>query len=394
GPNRDAISADTGLLDQWPESGLQLLWKLEGVGKGYSSVSIAGGRLFTMGDRPDGDGQSQFLIAFDLDTRKELWAAKVGPPHSDGPRSTPTVDGQSVYAVGTDGDLVCLDVENGNVRWQKNFARDFGGKMMSVWKFSESPLVDGDRVVCTPGGPDATLVALNKQTGETIWKSAVPALGPKGKDGAGYSSAVAADIAGVRQYVQLLGRGVVGVEAETGRFLWGCNSVANGTANITSPVVHGDCVFASTSYGTGSALLKIVRDGESFRAEEVYFLDQNQFQNHHGGVVVVGDYLYGGHGQNKGEPACIELATGKIAWKAEAPARGSAAVVYADGHVIFRYDRGQVVLVKAAPEAFKIQGEFTPLTAAGPAWSYPVVHEGKLYLRHGNLLACYALKRT
>jgi prepilin-type processing-associated H-X9-DG protein len=284
-------------------------------------------------------------------------------------------------------------VESGGLRWQKNLTADFGGKMMSVWKFSESPLIDGDRLICTPGGSDAMMVALDKRTGETIWKSTVPTLGPKGKDGAGYSSAVVAEIGGVRQYVQLVGRGVIAVEAETGRFLWGYNTIANSTANITAPLVRDSLVFCTTSYGTGSALLKILREGNEFRAEEVYFLDQNQFQNHHGGVVLVGDYLYGGHGQNKGEPVCVELATGRIAWKAEAPARGSAAVLYADGHVIFRYDRGPVVLAAATPEGFRIDGEFTPLTAKGPAWAHPVIHAGKLYLRHNDLLACYDLRR-
>jgi prepilin-type processing-associated H-X9-DG protein len=168
--------------------------------------------------------------------------------------------------------------------------------------------------------------------------------------------------------------------------------VANGTANITNPVVRGNLVFCSTSYGTGSALLRIVRNGKEFRAEEVYFLDGKTFQNHHGGVVLVGDYVYGGHGQNAGAPICVELATGRVAWKAEAPTRGSAAVLYADGHVLFRYDRGLVVLAAATPEAFQVKAQFTPLTADGPAWPHPVIHDGKLYLRHNDLLACYELR--
>lgn len=391
GPHRDAISTETGLLKSWPESGLELLWKMEGMGKGFSSVSIVDGTLFTMGDRSQGESESQFLLAFDLDSRQQRWAVKVGPPHRDGPRSTPTVDHGAVYAIGTDGDLVCADAENGTIRWRKNFAKDFGGQMMSGWKYSESPLVDGDRVVCTPGGADATIVALDKRTGELIWKCSVPTLGPKGKDGAAYSSIVAGEIGGVRQYVQLLGRGVVGVDAATGRFLWGYNTVANSTANITSPVIHGDHVFCTTSYRTGSALLKITRDGEKFHAQEVYFLDDKQFANHHGGVVLIGDHIYGGDGQNKGAPVCLELATGKIAWKEEAPERGSAAVLYADGNLIFRYDRGTLALVEATPEAFRIKGKFTPLTADGPAWAHPVIHDGKLYLRHNDLLACYSL---
>jgi outer membrane protein assembly factor BamB len=359
-------------------------------------VSIAGGKIFTMGDRPaDGGEEAQFVIELDLNTRKELWAARVGPPHTDGgPRSTPTIDGDAVYAIGTDGDLVCLDAASGAVRWSKSFPNDFGGKFMSVWKFSESPLVDGNRLICTPGGPEATMVALDKRTGEVIWKCAMPEIGDKGADGAGYSSAVVAQIRGVRQYVQMLGRGVIGVEAQTGRFLWGYNRVANNVANITSPSVRGDYVFASTGYNTGSVLLKITGGGDAMEANEVYFVEPKDFQNHHGGVVLLGNYIYGGHGMNRGDPTCIEFGTGKIVWKERAPAKGSAAVLYADGHLIFRYDRGEVLLIEASPDGMKIRGRFEALQGDGPAWAHPVIHQGKLYLRHGNSLFCYDLREA
>ena len=394
GPARDNICREVGLLQEWPEGGPKLLWTLKGLGRGYSTVSIANGKLFTMGDRTvSEDTEKQFVIAYDLDTRKELWASPVGPPHSDGgPRCTPTVDGKVLYAIGTDGDLVCLEVESGKERWRKSFVEDFEGKFMAVWKFSESPLVDGNRLICTPGGPEAMMVALNKNTGEVIWKCAVPELGEKGADGSGYSSAVVAEICGVRQYVQLIGRGVIGVEAESGRFLWGYNPVANNVANITSPIVRGDYVFASTAYNTGSALLKISRDGDAFQADEVYFTSSRDFQNHHGGFVLVGDYIYGGHGANRGDPRCLDLATGEIVWKERAPARGSAAVLYADGHLIFRYDRGPVYLIEATPEEFRIKGHFEPVKGEGPAWAHPVIHNGRLYLRHEDLLACYDVR--
>ncbi len=394
GPDRDGLSPETGLLKEWPENGPKLLWKLEGLGSGYSSISIAGGKIFTMGDRAtEGDSKAQFVIAYDAETRKELWAAPIGPPHPDGgPRCTPTVDGERLYAIGTAGDLACLEAATGKILWSKNFGRDFGAGKAPHWKFSESPLVDGEKVLCTPGGKEAALVALDKATGEVIWKSALPGLGELGKDEAGYSSIVAAGIAGTRQYVQMHGRGVVGVDAASGRFLWGYNRVANSIANITTPVVRGDFVFATTAYNTGSALLKIVRDGDGFRAEEIYFLEPGEFQNHHGGVVLVGDFLYGGSGGNKGDPVCVEFSTGRVAWKTRAPARGSAAVVYADGHLIFRYDRGTVFLVEAAPEAFRIKGQFQADTSNGPAWPHPVVHGGKLYLRHDTLLMCYDVR--
>lgn len=393
GPRRDGICAETGLLQEWPVGGPPLVWKIEGIGRGYSSVAIAGDRLFTMGDRPVPEGEAQFLICIDLKSRRELWASRVGPPHQDGgPRCTPTIDADRAYALGTDGDLVCAATSDGTIRWQRNLAKDFGGRMMSVWKFSESPLVDGDRVLCTPGGADAAIVALEKAGGDTLWRAAIPEMGPKGKDGAGYSSMVAAEIAGVRQYVQLLGRGVVGVDAEKGHFLWGYNPIANGVANIPTPFVCGDHVIASTAYNTGFALLHITREGDAWRANEKYFLPASVVQNHHGGMVMVGRYLYGGDGQNKGDPFCLEVRSGEMMWKEKATGRGSAAILYADRRIIFRYDRGPIHLVEASPDAYRVRGEFTPLQGKGPAWAHPVIHRGLLYLRHGDVLAVYDLR--
>ena len=270
GPARDSVCREQGLLQTWPEQGLKLLWKLDGLGRGLSAVSIAGGRLFTMGDRAsEGDSELQFVLAYNLQSRQLLWAAAIGPPHRDnGPRCTPTISGGLTYALGTDGDLVCLDAAGGTVRWRRNLVNDFGGKMMSGWKYSESPLIDGNKVICTPGGEEAMMVALDKLTGETIWTSAVPKLGEEGADGAAYSSVVVAQIDGVRQYVQLIGRGLIGVDAQTGRFLWGYNRIANNIANIPTPVVRGSYVFASTAYSTGAALLKIVRQADGFEAKD------------------------------------------------------------------------------------------------------------------------------
>lgn len=393
GPNRDNVCRETRLRTDWTKNPPALLWKIEGLGMGYSSVAVTAEKVFTMGDRKGSDGKnSQFVLAFDLQTQKELWATKVGPGHKDGPRSTPTVDGELLYALGTGGDLVCLDIATGAELWRKSLPNDFGGKMMSKWKFSESPLVDGPRLICTPGGEEATLVALDKKTGAVIWKCSVPALGEKGKDGAGYASAIVAEIDGVRQYIQLIGRGLVAVEAETGRFLWGYNGIANGTANIPTPVVRGRYVFTTTNYNTGSALLRISRVGDTFHVKELYTLTGRQFENHHGGIVCVGNHVYAGHGNSRGEPRCVDVATGKIMWRGKAPERGSAAVLYADGHLWFRYDRGLIALIEATPDAFHLKGTFQPLTGTGPAWAHPVILNGKLYLRHGDLLACYDVR--
>jgi outer membrane protein assembly factor BamB len=404
GPNRDAVCKETGLLKEWPEAGPKLLWKMQGLGRGYASIAIVGDKFYTMGDRKSEGEEKQCVVAFDLGSRKGLWSTPIGPPHGDGgPRCTPTVDGESLYAIGTDGNLVCLETATGKVRWQKNFGKDFGGKMMSGWRYSESPLVDGEQLVCTPGGREALLVALNKQSGEVIWKCAAPGLDApewistgsksnRGQDGAGYSSIVPMDVDGARVYVQIVGRGAVGVDAKTGKFLFGYNKVANGVANIPTPVVKGNHVFVTTSYETGSALLKVVRDGDTIKAEEVYFLPFRQFENHHGGVILVGDHLYGGSLRNNGVPTCLDFLTGKIAWKGKSPGSGSAAILYADGKLIFRYDNGTVALIEADPSGFKLQGKFKAEVVDGPAWQYPVIVDGKLYLRAHDTLMCYDLK--
>jgi len=392
GPARDGVAPETGLLSSWPEGGPALLWQADGLGGGLSSLAVAGDRIYTLGDR---DG-SQYVIGLSRSDGSEEWRTRLGAPHEDGrgrggPRGTPTVDGDRVYAIGTDGDLVCIDAESGSEVWRRSLPDDFGGVMMSRWKFSESPLVDGDRVVVTPGATDALMVALDKTDGREIWRTRVPDLGPNGKDGAGYSSIVISDAGGIRQYVQLAGRGLVGVRASDGEYLWSYNKVANDVANATTPIVRGDLVFGSSGYQTGSALVKLVpRDG-GIEAREVYFLDSRTLQNHHGGLILVGDHVYGGHGHNNGFPICVELATGKVAWGGQIrnAGTGSAAVTYADGHLYFRYENGVMILIEATPDGYREKGSFEIPEVGGPSWSHPVVADGKLYLREQDRLYCY-----
>jgi outer membrane protein assembly factor BamB len=399
GPNRDSVAQESGLLKAWPEAGPPLAWKASGLGGGFSSLSIAGGRIYTLGDLQG----SQQVVAMSLADGKIAWTAKVGPIWEDeygGPRGTPTVDGDRVYALGTEGDLVCLQAATGKEVWRKNLVRDFGGQVMSMWKWAESPLVDGDRLIVTPGSASATLVALDKKTGKEIWRAATPNLGEKGKDGAGYSSVVVSNGGGVKQYIQLTGRGLVSVRAQDGKFLWGYNNVANNVANIPTPVIKGDYVFASTGYQTGSALLKLSKAGDAgdtVQAQEVYFLPSKTLQNHHGGLVLIGDHLYGGHGHNRGYPICVEMATGKVAWGGEGAdlahgGSGSAAVTAADGHLYFRYQNGRMVLIEAKPQGYQVKGAFSIPGVNHPSWSHPVVVGGKLYLREQDNLYVYNLK--
>jgi outer membrane protein assembly factor BamB len=238
-------------------------------------------------------------------------------------------------------------------------------------------------------------VKLDKTTGEVVWTASLPDKpGPSGKDGAAYSSIVVSEGAGVRHYVQLVGRGVVGVRADDGRLLWIYNRIANGTASIPTPLVKDDFVFCSSGYGTGAALLKLVADGDGVRAEEQYFLEGRKMQNHHGGMVLLGDYVYCGHGHNDGQPLCIHFQTGKDAWRpGRGPGSGSAAVTYADGHFYFRYQSGDMALIEATPDKYKLKGTFKIASRIAESWPHPVIAGGRLYLRDQDVLLCYDVRK-
>ncbi len=397
GPNRDGKSAETGLLQEWPEGGPALAWRVSGLGAGYSSVSIAGGKIFSMGDLADG----QYVMALAEDGGAPLWQTRVGDGHEGqrgGARSTPTVDGGLLYAVTTGGDVVCLDAATGEELWRRSLAKDFGGYLMKAmgsyeWRFSESPLVDGDRVIVTPGHIQALMVALDRKTGEDLWRTAGRRLGPIGADGAGYSSARVSEAAGTRHYVQLVGRGLIGVEAESGKLLWGYNRVASDIANIATPIIDGDRVFASTGYGTGAALVKIEKSSEGLEAREVYFLEADTFQNHHGGMILEDGTVYSGTGHNKGLPIAVDMTTGKVRW---GPKRNrgldSAAIVYADGRIYFRYRDGRMILVEANPESYAERGTFMIPEVEKESWSHPAISNGKLFLREQDNLFCHQVK--
>jgi outer membrane protein assembly factor BamB len=396
GPLRDGISTDTGLLTSWPAGGPPKIWTATGLGSGYASVSVAAGRIFTTGDRRDG----QYAMAIDDASGKTLWATRLGGDNSaegerGGSRSTPTVEGDLLWLTNSDGDVICLETATGKERWRRSMAREFGGRMMTIWGFSESPLLDGDRIVVTRGGPRAAIAALDKLTGKDIWRSTTPSLGEAGADGAGYSSAVISNGGGVKQYVQLMGRGLVSVRASDGRFLWNYNRVANNIANISTPIVMDNFVFASTSYDTGSVLLELSSAGDGrVQARERYFLGPGTLQNHHGGFVLIDGYLYGGHGHNNGFPVAVHLATGKNAWaQVRGAGGGSAAVTAAEGLLYFRYESGTMALIEANPKAYTLRSTFPIPGARNPSWSHPVITGGRLYLREQEALHVYNIKR-
>jgi outer membrane protein assembly factor BamB len=390
GPKRDGISEETGLLKQWPADGPRLLWKNDLVGGGYSTPSIVGKHVYLLGDKD----KEEYLIVLDAATGKEVQRAKIGPVAKEGPpsypgvRSTPTVDGDAIYVLGSDGDLICFGMD-GSTKWKKNLKTDFGGKV-GQWAYAESPLVDGNAVIGTPGGDKATLVALNKETGATIWQSAVP-----GGDPAGYASVLPVEVGGVRQYVQFLAKGVVGVDAKTGKFLWRYAKTYDQAATIPTPVFHDDCVFTSTSR-RGTGLNRIRLDGDKVSSEEVYFNFTKL--NSTGGVVLVGDYVYGTN--DKGHLMCMEFKTGKVRW--QDPCVGAASLCYADGMLYVRGQGGngfgpeapaKVALVEPSPEGYKEHGRFVqPNHGNRPAWPHPVVANGCLYLRDQGVLFCYDVR--
>jgi outer membrane protein assembly factor BamB len=394
GPKRDGVSTETGLLQRWPTDGPPLAWRVRGLGSGMSSVSISGGRLFTMGSKRGGQTH---LICRNLSDGSEVWSTPIGGGKA--PNCTPTVDPESglVFGLTNSGDLMCVEAASGREVWRKNLGRDFGGRMMSGWGYSESPLIDGDRLVCTPGSDRAVIAALDKRTGRQIWatSSRQDSIGQAGKNGAGYSSIVIGNGAGTRQYVQLVGRGVIGVSAADGSPLWGYNRVANGTANVPTPVVTGDYVFCTTGYGAGgSALLQLQRSGRRIVANEVWYKRSNDLQNHHGGVVLVGSHLYFGHGHNNGFPVCVDLRSGRSRWKRTRGAgSGSAAVVFADGHLYFRYEDATMALIEAKPGGYNLKGKFRIGSNNGKSWPHPVIHDGRLYLRDQDELLCYNVRR-
>jgi outer membrane protein assembly factor BamB len=388
GPGRDGISRETGLLKTWPEEGPKLVWNIDNLGNGYSTPSVVGDRIYLMSNQGD---ENEFVQALSTKDGAEVWkvrVGKVGPntPRNNypGARSTPTVDGDILIALGSDGDLACLERFSGNIRWQKNLRTDFGGKP-GQWAYAESPLIDGNMVVCTPGGDEATLVALDKRTGDVIWKSPVP-----GGDEAAYASAIVVQTDGVKQYVQFLQNGLVGVDAKTGKFLWRYDKTAKGSpANIPSPIEHDGLVY-SASGRAGGGLAKIKPTAEGFTAEEVYF--SQTLPKAIGGVVLVEGHLYG----TSGGLMCVDFKTGDVKW--EERGVGAGGILYADGRLYVHGENNrQVALVEATPAAYREHGRFTPpgepqRPDKAKAWAYPVVANGRLYIRDQNMLWCYDVR--
>ncbi len=380
GPNRDNISREAGLLATWPEDGPTLAWKATGLGLGLSSVSITKGKVYTMGNR----GEEEFLIALDAETGDEVWSLKTGTAYhngyGDGPRCTPTVDGDRVFALGANGDLVCADAEKGDRVWHVNILEEFAGNNIT-WGISESVLIDGDHVICTPGGKNATFAALHKKNGKTVWKSVV-----EGQPPAAYASMIEIEVGGVKQYVNFVHTGVVGIRATDGKFLWGDQNSANGTANCASPIFYDDGIFSASGYGKGGAYVKLAASGGQVKATFAYKADQ--MKNHHGGMAAVSGFLYG---FDEGTLVCLELKSGKVKWQNRSVGKG--ALTIADGMLYLRSENGPVALAEVTPDGYNESGRFDqPDRSDKPSWPHPAVAGGKLYLRDMDTLLVYNVK--
>lgn len=386
GPQRTGISRETGLLKEWPKEGPKLVWQIKDLGSGFGAPAVANGTIYVMSNSGLDNEYVQAIRATD---GKKLWMVTIGKvgnpmqqPSYPGARSMPTVDGDALYVLSSDGELACVERANGSIRWKKSLRAEFGGQP-GIWAYSESPLVDGDMVVCTPGGPTATLVALNKRTGDVVWKSAVP-----GGDQAGYASIVSATVGGTRQYVQFVQNGVVGVDAKTGKFLWRYDATGKTPANIPTPVVHESSVYSAAGM-SGGGLVLVSNRGGSFQPEQKYF--SKKLPNAIGGSVKLGDNLYGA---SSATLMCVDFATGAVKWDERSV--GPASALLADGCLYLHGENGEVALVEATPEGYKEKGRFTPPDQPDRnrtrAWAYPALANGRLYVRDLNCLWCYDVK--
>ena len=378
GLDRSGKSPETGLLKQWPKPGPPVVWSVSTLGGGYGSVAVKGDRVFVQGS----NGRQSIVYALNRADGKGVWSKALGSAGSNdrgsGPRSTPTVDDDRVYVLTENGDLACLKVQDGTALWQRNILRDFRGRNIQ-WLISESPLIDGNNVIVTPGGSSAGMVALEKMTGKTVWVS------KELSDEAGYASPIAADIQGVRTLMTITAEAGVGVRASDGKLMWRYRPVANRTANIATPVYSDNKVFYSSAYDTGAALLGLTSQSGQVTAKEIYFT--RNMQNHHGGVVLVDGYLYG---FNNAILTCLEFNSGKVMWRDRSVGKGS--LSFADGNLYLMGEENVVGLAVATPAGYQERGRFRIADEGYPTWAHPVVSGGRLYIRNQRILTAYDIR--
>ena len=382
GSNRDGISRETGLLQAWPSAGPERIWLSRDIGIGYSAPVVVEGMLFILGTT---DGKEQ-LFAKEAKGGKTLWTAALGGiltnNWGDGPRGTATVDGDKVYALGAKGGLICANVGDGKVNWRVEMVKDLGGKV-PYWGYTESVLVDGDHVICTPGGKRGTLAAIDKKTGKVIWRSG------DWTDGAQYASVVPVELNGQRQFVQLTQKTLAGVSARDGSVLWR-NAWPGRTAVIPTPIVDRNQIYITSGYGAGCRKITV---GSANKVTEDY--SNKNMKNHHGGVLLLDGHLYG-YSDGRGW-TCQNLKSGKVVWDSKKLGKGC--VFYADKRLYcLGESSGTVALAGANTAGWKEHGRFKlePQTelrkSSGRIWTHPVVAQGVMYLRDQELLFAFDVK--
>jgi outer membrane protein assembly factor BamB len=374
GPNRDGISAESGLLQAWPKAGPPQVWRASGVGNGYSSFSTSGGRLYTLGARAG----TEYVIALDRASGRKVWETANGRRYQndrgDGPRSTPTVEGDRLYVLGGSGDLTCLEAATGKKIWSINLVARFGG-VNPYWGYSESPLIVGDRILVNAGGRRASIVAISKADGSTLWQ--------QHNDGAGYSSPVLMRNGSANQVVFFTDSRTMGVDPRDGRMLWSYNKANNGTANVATPIVRGTQVFVSSDYGTGGALIDVRPAG----ASEVYFT--RDMRNHHASSVLIGDHLYG---FSSSILTALKFDTGAMSWRDRSVGKGS--LIFADNRLYIYSENGVIGLAEANPAGYREHGRFTLAQQSGMStWSHPIIASGLLIIRDQDSVYAYNVRR-
>ncbi len=378
GQGRDGVSSERGLLMDWPAGGPRLAWTAKGAGSGYSSFSVAGGKVYTLGVR----GGTEYVMAFDEATGRKVWevanGARFSNDRGDGPRGTPTVNGGQLVAYGASGDLSMLDAASGRVIWKVNVLQRFGGDNIT-WGLSESPLVLPDRVLVNAGARGASIVALNRRDGSVLWRSQ--------SDVAGYSSAILHEFQGTPQAIFFTSSRGLAVDARDGRFLWSYDRAANDTANAATPIARGSKVFFSSDYGTGAGLVELTASGKNISAREVYFT--REMRNHHSSSVLIGDHLYGFSGAIL---TAMRFDTGQVAWRDRSVGKGS--LVSAGDRLYLFSENGVAGLAEANATGYREHGRFAIHTGSLPTWSHPVVANGKLFLRDQDTIYAYDIRQV
>ncbi len=375
GANRDGISEESGLLAEWPQQGLPVLWKVAG-GDGFSSLAVSDGKVYTFVDRD----KSEWAVCLNADSGEEIWSVPTSPTFEepqggDGARATPTVDGSRVYFLGATGALLCLDKKTGETLWQLNILKDFNASNLH-WGVSTSPLVEGDLLLVNVGAPGASVVAFHKTTGDVAWKAH--------DDVAGYASPLPITVEGIREIVFFGGKAIFGLSPKDGKLHWRHEWLTTSDMNIATPIFSDPFLFVSSGRGTGSGLFRLSRQGNGVSAEGLW--TKKLMQNHYNGCILVGDYLYG---FDNSILKCIRLEDGEEIWADRSVGKGS--LIAAQGHLFILGEQGDIAMAKATPEGYQELGRMKILDYK--SWTPPSLAGGRLYLRDQQNIACLDLRQ-